>query len=128
MRCLPCVRNLLSVGPMGGARVTARDGRAGDGWRGEAVEDDRYADADATDGRTFGAGTAAGRSPSIRSMTNTIAPISEPMDSVSAITGSEKPPWNMKPAIIGAITAPPRPTPIAKPLPKARTCVGNTCA
>src|SRR5687767_13101794 len=42
--------------------------------------------------------------------------------------GSEKPAVNRKPARMGASTDPPRPTPIAKPVPEARTCVGKACA
>ncbi len=47
---------------------------------------------------------------------------------IIATVGSCRPPANRKPARIGAITEPPRPTPTAKPVPNARTCVGNALA
>jgi hypothetical protein len=42
----------------------------------------------------------------------------------NATKGTPTPPSNMKPATIGARIDPPRPTPIANPVPAERTWVG----
>src|SRR6185436_17126563 len=56
------------------------------------------------------------------------AATSDPNDIVSATVANDQPAVNRKPAMIGASTEPPRPTPTATPVPDARTCVGKTCA
>src|SRR5215831_15801325 len=56
------------------------------------------------------------------------APRIDPAPSANDTVGSEKPNWKRNPAMMGASTDPPRPTPTAKPVPEARTCVGNALA
>src|SRR5690606_33277276 len=75
------------------------------------------------DGMTAGAGLGL-----LPAMAMRIAAISEPAAISKATCDSAAPAAKRKPATIGPIAEPPRPTPIAKPVPPARTSVGNICA
>src|SRR5690606_33475308 len=91
--------------------------------------------ADSRSGAALGCGAAAGRAStpsggaasSLRNDSATAAN-NEPQPITAATTGTVMPLSNMKPAMIGAKIEPPRPTPIAKPVPAARTCVGYAWA
>src|SRR5690606_25950728 len=73
---------------------------------------------------TFSASIASGGAASSLRNTSTIAATSDPQALIVATTGTDIPPSNRNPATIGASSEPPRPKPIAKPVPADRTCVG----
>ena len=58
------------------------------------------------------------------SIINMIAAMIEPVAMIMETVGTLIPDTNRKPAKIGAITAPPRPSPIEKPVPVALTWAG----
>ena len=64
---------------------------------------------------------------STRRFSSTMAATSDPRPMSNETVGSAYD-VNRKPAMIGASTDPPRPTPTATPVPDARTCVGNAFA